>query len=336
MGSPIPIRPFGDGTLPMDGSTGAHQWAGYVPSDRKPRVVNPPEGWVANSNDAPDTEGLGYTLSGVGFAGDRIQRARALLAAAGRADLENMMTAQLDRVDLSVLRWKDDAIGALEPLSGPATSALRSWDGSMDSDSTTAALVNLWLAALNRDIFFDELGRPAPRPFFEAVLARAESPWYDDTRTPEVETRDDLVRRAMREALDETAGRAWGEIATLTFAHPMARVPVLGWFLRLSRGPFPWGGSAGSLNSNFFRFDASGGYIQGITPAWRQIVDFADVDNALMAQPAGQSGNPMSPHFFDFWPLWRTGSYWKVPLSRERVRERLASTLVLEPAQPLR
>ena len=178
--------------------------------------------------------------------------------------------------------------------------------------------------------------RQAPRPFFEAVLARAESPWYDDTRTPEVETRDDLVRRAMREALDETAGRAWGEIATLTFAHPMARVPVLGWFLRLSRGPFPWGGSAGSLNSNFFRFDASGGYIQGITPAWRQIVDFADVDNALMAQPAGQSGNPMSPHFFDFWPLWRTGSYWKVPLSRERVRERLASTLVLEPAQPLR
>jgi len=332
MGSPIPVRPAGhDGVLPVDGTTEAGDWAGYVRPDRRPHVVDPPEGWVANANDSPDIEGLGYRLSGLGFANDRIQRARAVLAATERPDFEDMMAMQLDRVDLSVLRWKDDALAALEPLSGPATSALRSWDGSMDRDSTTAAIVNLWLAALNRDIFADELGGPVPHVLFEAVFARAESPWYDDTRTPEVETREDLVRRAMREALDQAAGRTWGEIATLTLAHPMARVPVLGWFLRLSRGPFPWGGSPGSLNSNFFRFDDDGAYVQGITPAFRQIVDFADVDGALMAMPAGQSGNPMSPHYFDFWPLWRTGSYWKVPLTRERVRERLASTLVLEP-----
>ena len=332
MGSPVPLRPFDDSVLPVDGSTDDHEWQGYASRDRKPHVVNPPDGWVANANNAPDASGLGERLTGLGFLEDRILRARQILSGKDRFDVADMIAAQLDRTDLSALRWKADAIRMLEPLSGSATSELRAWNGSMDRDSRPAAVVNTWLGLLNRDIFTDELGGPVPRAYFEAVLARADSPWYDDTRTPRVETRDDILRRAMQEAFDEAAGRTWGQMAPLTLAHPMGRVPLVGRLLRLRRGPFPWGGSPGSLNSNFYRTDPGGGYVQGITPAWRHIVDFGDLDNALVSVPAGQSGNPMSPHFFDFWPLWRTGSYWKVPLTRERVRERLSTTLVLRPA----
>jgi len=331
MGSPVPIRPFDESVLPVDGSTGAYDWRGYYSPDRKATELDPARGWVANANNAPDTSGLGYQLSGPGFDQSRIQRIRQVLEKKERLDVEDMMAAQLDQIDLSALRWRDDAVRMLKPLDGRATSDLRSWDGSMAADSSSAAIVNTWLADLNEEIFGDEIGRPVPRTYLETVLARPDSPWYDDVRTPRVETRDDILNRSMERAFAEVRTRTWGQLAHLIFRHPMARVPVVGTLLRLQRGPFPWGGSPGSLNANFDRRDAQRGFVQRNSPAWRQIVDFGDLDNAVMSMPAGQSGNPMSPHFFDFWPLWRTGSYWKVPITRERVEERLSSTFVLEP-----
>jgi penicillin amidase len=331
MGSPVPIRPDTQSVLPVDGSTTTHDWRGYYPVDRKPTEVNPPRGWVANANNAPDTTALGYQLAGPGFDQDRILRIRQILEKKERFDVEDMMAAQLDPIDLSALRWRDDAVRMLKPLDGKATSDMRSWDGSMAADSSSAAIVNTWLADLNQQIFGDEMGRAVPRPYFETVLARPDSPWYDDGRTPQVERRDDILGRSMRLAFAEAKGRTWGQLAHLVFAHPMARVPVVGTLLRLERGRFAWGGSPGSLNANFYHRDARGGFVQGNSPAWRQIVDFGDLDNALVSMPAGQSGNPMSPHFFDFWPLWRTGSYWKVPITRDRVEERLASKLVIQP-----
>jgi penicillin amidase len=334
MGSPVPIRTWSDTVLPVDGSTDAHEWQGYYPPDRKPHVVDPPEGWVANANNAPDTSGLGYTLGGLGFDGDRMLRIRQLMHPKNkdRLDINDMIAMQLDRVDAAALRFRDDAVRVLMPLNSRTASQLKSWDGSMTPDSTEAAVFNVWLADLNRDIFGDQLGGPVRRVFFEAVLARPESPWYDDVRTPQVETREDMLERAMKEAYAEVGGRQWGKLAHVTLEHPMARVPVVGWLLRLRRGPYEWGGSPGTINASIYARDPAGGFVQRVGPAFRQIVDFTDVDGALMALTAGESGNPISPHFFDFWPVWRTGTYWKVPLTRARVRDRLSSTLVLRPA----
>ena len=333
MGSPVPIRTWSDTVLPVDGSTDAHEWRGYYPLDRKPHVVDPPDGWVANANNAPDTSGLGYTLGGLGFDGDRMQRIRQLMHPKDkdRLDVTDMIAMQLDRVDVAALRFRDDAVRVVMPLNSRVGSDLKSWDGSMTPDSTEAAIFNVWLADLNRDIFSDELGGPVQRVFFEAVLSRPESPWYDDVRTPQVETREDMLVRAMKEAYTEVGGRAWGKLAHVTLEHPMARVPIVGALLRLRRGPFEWGGSPGTIDASIYARDPAGGFVQRLGPAFRQIVDFSDVDTALMALTAGESGNPMSPHFFDFWPVWRTGTYWKVPLTRARVRDRLSSTLVLAP-----
>jgi len=333
MGSPVPIRGFADSVLPIDGATNAREWQGYYPPELKAQLVSPPAGWVANTNNRPDTSELGYTLTGLGFNEDRILRLRQLLLRKPSLDVSDMIAAQLDQVDAYVLRWRDLAVRACEGLGAQAPAgALRAWDGSMAPGSTEAAVFNVWLDALGRAIFVDEFGGPAPRPHLEAALADASSPWWDDTRTPEVETASEVMQRAMAQALEETAGRAWGELHHLVFAHPMAPVPVIGGLLRLRRGPFPWGGSPGSLNASFYRRDPAGGFLQGNSPGWRGIVDFNDLDNALMVLPAGQSGNPASSHFFDFWPLWRAGRYWTVPLTRERVLERHASTLVLRPA----
>jgi penicillin amidase len=50
-----------------------------------------------------------------------------------------------------------------------------------------------------------------------------------------------------------------------------------------------------------------------------------------MVIPSGQSGNPLSPHFFDFYDLWEGGEYWTVPFTKEKVEERAVSKLKLIP-----
>jgi acyl-homoserine lactone acylase PvdQ len=50
-----------------------------------------------------------------------------------------------------------------------------------------------------------------------------------------------------------------------------------------------------------------------------------------MVIPAGQSGHPLSPHFFDFYELWEKGEYWTVPFSKEKVKEMSVSVLRLVP-----
>ena len=120
---------------------------------------------------------------------------------------------------------------------------------------------------------------------------------------------------------------------TLTMRHPMAIVPVVSDLLGLQHGPWPWSGSPGSLNSSFYVTANDTTFNCIVGPSWRFVIDFADVDAATMVLPAGNSGNPMSPHFFDFNKMWRDGERWTVPFSREKVYERAVSTLTLRPGE---
>ena len=40
----MPVRAKGDGTMPVPGWTGEHEWTGYVPQAEWPRDLNPTAG----------------------------------------------------------------------------------------------------------------------------------------------------------------------------------------------------------------------------------------------------------------------------------------------------
>jgi len=48
--------------------------------------------------------------------------------------------------------------------------------------------------------------------------------------------------------------------------------------------------------------------------------------------PAGQSGNPMSPHYEDQLPLWKKGAGVPIPWTAEAVAKATVATLKLVPA----
>ena len=87
------------------------------------------------------------------------------------------------------------------------------------------------------------------------------------------------------------------------------------------------------MNASYIVSNSEISYSTVIGASWRFVIDFADIDQAKFVLPSGNSGNPMSEHFFDFYDFWRYGGEWKVPLSYDRVKEKAVSVLTIQPAQ---
>ena len=115
--------------------------------------------------------------------------------------------------------------------------------------------------------------------------------------------------------------------------HPMAVLPIISSFLSLKTDTEPHAGTPGTLNKSFVTRIDSTSYRSIAGPSMRFIVDFANVDNATIVLPAGNSGNPMSEHFLDFYDMWKNNERWNVPLSREKVDEKTVSKLMLIPEE---
>ncbi len=66
-------------------------------------------------------------------------------------------------------------------------------------------------------------------------------------------------------------------------------------------------------------------------PSWRQVLDVGSWDDSRVVLPTGQSGHPLSPHYFDQNEMWRNGQYRAQPFTRTAVDRTRAHRLVLVP-----
>ena len=67
-------------------------------------------------------------------------------------------------------------------------------------------------------------------------------------------------------------------------------------------------------------------------PSWRQMLRRrATGTSRAWSMPSGQSGHPLSPHYFDQNEIWRKGSYRAQPFSRQAVPGRPRHRLLLVP-----
>lgn len=351
----IVIRPEGvDPKIILDGGSGAHEILGYVPFEMNPRLINPPSGVIVSANNLPTVKPVGPVrrLEGYWQPSDRAARIKTLLAGRDNWDLASLQAVQTDdhsAVGLEIARLVSGLLApraeALDPAAQAALRHLAAWDGNHPVDSVGASVYQMTKDMIFKHALEDELGDLLETyaaladswQFFKHLVVAPDLPFWDDLRTPERETREDIVRAAFDEAVarlraelgNDPGAWTWGRLHTIPHTHPLGLVPGLGRFFNLGPVPAPGGDELVNnlLVAGIGDFRAMGG------PSTRRLIDYGDPANALSVLPTGNSGHFLSPHYGDQVDLYARNGYRPVRFTPEQLAEHGRHTLHLVPGR---
>ena len=353
MSGRVPVRSSGDGTFPVDGTSGAGEWPKAISSEALPKVFNPASGFVASANNEVD-RALNTLITRDWASPFRATRLHEQLSKAAGFDLDAMMALQNDRKSLAadvILDGVDEAVASAKGRDQEAQwvavlELLSKWDRIVD-ERPVVSLYEAFEDAVWRRTFSDEMEEPLFRAFYEwagaerpaglyAIIGDAQSRWFDDISTVERrESRNEIFLLAARDAeelLDAEWGsdsrRSWDRVHAARFEHPLAGAAFpLRWLF--NRGPVPITGDGTTVmrvSWNRLRPFAAWEH-----PSWRQVLDAGQWDQSRVAHPTGQSGHPLSRFYFDQNETWRQGRYRLQPFSRAAVSAAAQYRLMLVP-----
>jgi penicillin amidase len=201
---------------------------------------------------------------------------------------------------------------------------LRNWNFFFTRDDIATSIFQAFLVRLLANTYKDEMGEElfhdwlilvnVPIRVTTRLLQEGTSAWFDDRTTPDRrETRDDIIRKSLREAGEELQRRRgpdrkewqWGELHTVTLNHPFGLRKPLDRIFNL--GPYNIGGGSTSLTS--FEYGFNEPFAVTVGPSFRQIFDMASDQEVRAILPSGQSGQLFHPHYDDQTRLWLNGGY---------------------------
>ncbi|MBE1162397.1 penicillin acylase family protein [Dyella sp. 7MK23] len=302
-----------DYTKPVDGSDPATDWHGLMPLDELPHVLNPPNGWVMNTNDWPYSAAGAYSPKRADFPrymdtvgeNPRGVHATLLLSKQQGFTLASLITLAFDSYlpefarQLPILFHDYDALPASDPLKQQLAgqiALLRSWDFRWGIASMPTSLAVFW-----GDILWDKMDK--------ADNAEGLSV-YDRM----AETAGAKVRlQALLEASDRLQqdfgswGTPWGEVnryqrltgdivQPFNDARPSIPVPFTSsrWGSLASFGAHRWPGTKRYYGTSGNSFVAA--------------VEFGPRVHARAITAGGESGHADSPHFNDEAERYTTGN----------------------------
>ncbi|MDX1468758.1 MAG: penicillin acylase family protein [Acidimicrobiia bacterium] len=353
----IPIRASGDGSIPVPGWTSEYDWIGLVPYDALPRMLNPPRDYVATANQ-PVLEPGHLPFFGVEAAyGYRGQRIEEMIAATSGHTVASSQAMQLDSRDggaaivvpfLLALDAGDD------PVIMEVQSILSAWSTGEEAyqaraDSTGAAVYNAVWRQLLANTFHDDLPEDywpvGGGRFFQLVkglLESADDPYWDDTRTDGIETRDQILRQSILDGYAELTALAgsdssrwsWGGIHIARFVNQTlgkSGIPPIEWLFNRT-APRRVGGGTAIVNA--VGWDASESFEAAGIPSMRMVIDMSDFSNSFFVNATGTSGHAFHPHYDDMIALWADGGYVPMHWDRDALSAEAVSTLTMVPGQP--
>lgn len=340
MASP-PIRKRGNGTMPVPGWSGEYDWVGHVPFERLPHDLNPKKGYLASFNNEPKK--TGYHITNY-YLFERATRFEEIASDLDKLGLEEARNLQLDSVSVVAQRWVPVVVEACSDVEEmkDALALFDGWDYASAKDSPAASLFNSFYFHMMENTIADDVGEEVweehlsgyyivyvPDLLMTKIVNDEDNPLYDDKRTEDVtETRDDIIVKSMKDAVDEFTARlgkdpqgwAWKKVHRMTFKHPMGeKLP----FFNLE--PIPTSGDGYTINAGMW--DNKDPYEMVSGGVIRMIVDFSDIEKSTIICPPGQSGHFKSPHYDDLAEMWANGG--QIPMHYLSGRE-LPNLLILK------
>jgi penicillin G amidase len=326
----VPVRPNHLGTFAVPGWVDKYEWTRFARGRALPFGVNVPGGVIAHANnlmrDPSSADGaLTHVDAAPGWRHDRI---RQLLEATPRhtpdsfrrvfSDVHSLRAAAIAPHLVADLK----AAPGLSPRAGAALELLAGWDDEADAKRAAPAIFFLtWKNAIALAV--DDEMSPEGVRFFLAQrystnvaddwFQRPDHPVWDDVATPQKETRPALVVRAFEAAVSELARTQgndlsrwrWGALHQMRPMHAFGSRDALDGF---NLEGFEAGGELDSVwKSHFDLGNARAPFKVVAGPAYRSVVDLANLSEGQWVIDTGTSGWPLSPHWGDQYQKWRRG-----------------------------
>ena len=343
----IPKRSGYSGRLPADGSSGIHDWQGFVSVEQMPDAYNPAEGLIINTNHRTLQDGDPYVFSFSWSAPYRRDRVAMLLEELNTPTVEDCRRMQMDVHSLQAdsILPKVFAYSFKEEKAVAAVEILSSWDRQVQADSRGAAVYEVFLNQWVRALLEDELGENL-FPYFhiafkkylihDVILDRPNSTLWDRKDTSVRETPQQILEMALSRTyswLEEELGGnprkwEWGKLHYYYWKHAGGN----SWFTAklLNVGPIPAAGDFTTLNSNAY-IAAKDEYKVTLLPGVRMVIPLNDVNAMKISMPLGQSCQPGHEHYDDLVEGWAAGELFDFPVKRADVEAMSVSKLVLSP-----
>jgi penicillin amidase len=352
----IPIRAQGDGSVPVPGWTGEYEWTGYIPYEELPFVYNPEVGYVATANNQVVPDSYPHLITTDWAAPYRAQRIIELIESQPQLSPEDFSAIQGDIHPVPTDIFMPLLAEGLDLSGSPAAvqearAALLAWDRRMTADAAEPLIFELYQKLLIQESIGDEIivagGEKLAEDFLsefrnsstqtvQRLAGEPDSPWWDDARTPAVESQAEIVARALTLAVDalqerfgaDAARWRWGDAHWTNLDHLVfASVSPLD---KIFNRSIPAMGSSFTVN-------AAGVDYEDLTmnsgASFRQIVDLSDLSATQFIYTTGQSGDVFSPHYDDMVEPWQAVRTIPLLFTRADVEQAAADTLVLKPGQ---
>ncbi|MDZ3831494.1 MAG: penicillin acylase family protein [Sphingopyxis sp.] len=339
-----PRRPRHDGLFPAPGD-GDFDWTGLLPVQDMPHVYNPPEGWFASANEMNLPAAYPYRERIISFSWSdpfRYNRVAEVLRRQPRHRIEDSIALQHDVQSLPARALLKLLPAKLSVEAAPAAALLRRWDCGIEADSAAALLYEMVMIALSAD-FRDRMVPAAAKDLIPTVnlaemlhiLASPDKRLGDDPTA----ARDAMIdralvagwKRALVEGGPDPAAWRWGDLHRVSISHFLSSNPSIAAAFPKIEG----GRSGGDGTTPMARgFNARRGFNVSHGASYLFVADVGAWDNSRFLLLPGQSADPASRHYRDFYPKWLAGEMQPLWFSKAAVERHAAERTIVAPADP--
>jgi len=313
----VPIRRNGDGSLPVDGADGAHDWTGLAGGNALPRIIAPASGRLVNANERVAGPDFPVFMGSDWFGDWRARRIRELLDARTTFDAASFAAMQVDPVSSFAVQILPTLLATrpLDAASSRALALLSDWHGAMQTDLPQPLVFNAWVRQFETAILAVSGVPLAVAGARSDLAARAFSPaggaWCGGDCGP-------LLAQSLQAAMAGIAVAQgptprdwlWGSVHQAIFSHSLlGMLPVLG---RMTTSHIAQPGDDTTVYRGGMRGD---GWASAHGAGYRGVYDLADLDHSLFALTPGQSGHPFRRLATSLMMQWRDGT--TISLGRE-------------------